>query len=125
MPFIPAHAAPRFELHGAEFAGLAAPSRGATENAVWIVTLHAHATPVAHRLSREETFVCLDGRALVRVGDETHELTPGGAVVVPAGTELEIRNPDATTPFRAVAVLPVGGQAHIAGQAPFVPPWAS
>ena len=39
-------------------------------------------------------------------------------------TALEIRNPDAT-PFRAVAILPVGGQARIAGQPAFVPPWAA
>ena len=124
MPHITAETAPKFQLHGAEFVGLASPSRGATENAVWMVTLHADNAPVAHSLSREETFVCIAGRAFVRVGDDTHELTAGGAVVVPAETELEIRNPDAA-PFRAVAVLPVGGQARIAGQAAFVPPWAA
>jgi quercetin dioxygenase-like cupin family protein len=124
MPFISSESAPRFALHGAEFVGLASPSRGAAENAVWMVTLHADNTPVPHRLSREETFVCIAGRAFVRIGAETHELTAGGAVVVPAETELEIRNPD-PAPFRAVAVLPVGGQARIDGQAPFVPPWAA
>lgn len=90
-----------------------------------MVTLHAGNTPVAHSLSREEAFVCIAGRAFVRVGDATHELTPGAAVVVPAETELEIRNPDDATPFRAVAILPVGGQARIAGQPAFVPPWAA
>ena len=125
MPHITAETAPKFQMHGAEFVGLASPSSGATENAVWMVTLHAGSTPVAHQLSREETFVCIAGRALVRVGHETHDLTAGGAVVVPAGTDLEISNPDAMTPFRAVAILPVGGQARVAGQAPFVPPWAA
>ena len=124
MPFIAAETAPRFQLHGAEFVGLASPSRGSVENAVWMVTLHAGNTPVAHKLSREETFVCIAGRAFVRVGDETHELTEGSAVVVPADTELAISNPDAT-PFRAVAILPVGGEARIAGQPAFVPPWAA
>ena len=123
MPFIAAHAAPSFELHGAVFTGLASPSRGASENAVWIVTLPTISDGVPHTLSREETFVCLEGRAIARVGGDTHELTPGSALVVPPGVEFSIRNPDAR-PFRAVAVLPVGGQASIAGQPAFTPSWA-
>jgi uncharacterized protein YjlB len=110
MPFIAADTAPSFELHGAAFTGLASPSRGSTENAVWLV-------------SREETLVCIEGRALARLGSEAHELTPGSALVIPAGVEFSIRNPH-PDPFKAVAVLPVGGQAEIAGQAPFTPPWA-
>ena len=123
MPFIAADTAPTFELHGAVFTGLASPSRGACENAVWIVTLADAGQAVPHTLSREETFVCLEGRAIARVGEDTHELTAGCALVVPSGVEFSIRNPDAR-PFRAVAVLPVGGQACVAGQAPFTPPWA-
>lgn len=123
MPFIDAADAPRFELHGASFVGLAAPSRGATETAAWIVTLAPGTTGVPHRLTREEVFVALDGAARAMVGDQVHELRPGCALVVPAGTELRLDNPfDA--PFRTVAVLPVGGQALLEGQAAFVPPWA-
>ena len=124
MPLITAEAAPRFELHGAAFTGLASPSRGARANAVWIVTLFDTGTAVPHTLTHEETFVCIEGRALARLDGEEHELAAGGALVVPAGVEFSIRNPD-PAPFRAVAVLPVGGQASIAGQAPFTPPWAS
>ncbi len=124
MPLITADTAPRFELHGAAFTGLASPSRGSTANAVWIVTLFDTGAAVPHRLTREETFVCIEGRALATLDGEAHELRVGGALVVPAGVEFSIRNPDAT-PFRAVAVLPVGGQACIAGDTPFTPPWAS
>lgn len=123
MPFIAAADAPAFELHGARFTGLASPSRGATENAVWLVTLTDTGQAVTHTLSREETLVCIAGRATARLGDASHDLTPGSALVIPAGVDFSIRNADAT-PFEAVAVLPVGGQATIAGQAPFTPPWA-
>jgi mannose-6-phosphate isomerase-like protein (cupin superfamily) len=124
MPFIAADSAPRFELHGAAFTGLASPSRGSTANAVWMVTLSDTGQAVPHTLTREEILVCIEGRALARLGDETHELTPGSAIVIPVGTEFSIRNPH-PTPFKAIAVLPVGGQACIAGQAPFTPPWAN
>ena len=124
MPFIATADAPTFTLHGATFTGLSSPNRGATENAVWILTLHAGTPAVAHQLTREETFVGLEGRALARVGNKTHEVTAGSALVVPAYTEFEISNPD-PAPFRAVVILPVGGQAMIADGAPFTPPWAA
>lgn len=124
MPFIAADAAPTFQLHGAHFTGLASPSRGSTENAVWLVTLSDTGQAVPHTLSREETLVCVEGRAIAHLGAETHELTPGSALVIPPDVEFSIRNPH-PAPFRAVAVLPVGGQACIAGQPPFTPPWAA
>ena len=123
MPFIAAHNAPCFQLHGASFTGLASPSRGATETAVWLVSLPAHSPATPHRLTREETLVGLEGRALARVNDESFEITAGSAVVVPAHALFELANPH-DTPFRAVAVLPVGGQAMLQGGEPFTPPWA-
>lgn len=123
MPFIAAADAPQFELHGATFTGLASPARGATANSVWIVTLRETGQAVAHTLSAEETIVCIEGRALTTLADEQHELTPGSAIVIPPDVRFSIRNPDAA-PFRGVAILPVGAQACVAGQAPFTPPWA-
>jgi quercetin dioxygenase-like cupin family protein len=123
MPFIHHTDAPRFELHGASFAGLAAPSRGATENAVWLVTLPPLAEGTAHRLTREEIFVVLEGAAVATLDGETHQLTPGCALVVPALAEISLANPH-DRPFRAVAVLPVGGQALLGDSPPFTPPWA-
>ena len=124
MPFIAAAQAPQFELHGAAFVGLASPHRGATDNAVWMVTLLDSGQAVPHRLTREETLVCIEGRALATLSGDVFEMTPGNAIVIPRDTEFSIRNPHAA-PFRAVAVLPVGGQVTIAGQPPFTPPWAS
>jgi mannose-6-phosphate isomerase-like protein (cupin superfamily) len=79
---------------------------------------------VCHRLSREETFIGLEGRALARVGDETFEVTPGSALVVPAGAEFTLGNPG-EGPFKAVAVLPVGAQARVGSGEAFTPPWAA
>ena len=123
MPFIDSDQAPRFELHGAAFTGLAAPSRGATETAVWLVTLQPGTVGVPHRLTREEVFVAIEGVARAQVGDQTHELRPGCALVVPAHVDFCLANPY-DLPFRTVAVLPVGGQAVLGDQPPFTPPWA-
>ncbi len=123
MPFIPAAEARIFDIPGVRFSGLAAPSRGATENAVWIVTLQPGTPGMPHRLTREETFVAIEGAAIATVDGVAHDLTEGSALVVPAGAAFSLGNPH-DAPFRAVVVLPVGGQAEIAGEAPFTPPWA-
>jgi len=123
MPFIPASEAKIFEIPGACFAGLAAPSSGARENAVWMVTLQPGAPAVPHALTREETFVAIAGAARATVAGEHYEMTAGSALVVPPGVEFALANPHAA-PFQAVVVLPVGGQAKLANAEPFTPPWA-
>lgn len=124
MPIIKSASAPSFDLHGAKFTGLAAPSRGASETSVWRVAL-APATPgTRHTVDREEIFVALGGRAVVELGDETAELLPGDALVVPSNVPFSIANPHAE-PFEAVVALPVGGRAMLPGGEPFVPPWAA
>jgi mannose-6-phosphate isomerase-like protein (cupin superfamily) len=83
----------------------------------------AAGTPaVPHFLTREEIFVCLEGEALAKLNGEEFTVSPGSALVVPAGVSLELSNPHAR-PFRALAILPVGGQAAIGDQL-FTPPWA-
>jgi quercetin dioxygenase-like cupin family protein len=123
MPFIPASEARVFEIPGARFAALAAPSSGASENAVWTVTLAPGAPAMPHALTREETFVAISGAALATLDGAQYEVTPGSALVVPPGVAFALANPH-DEPFQAVVVLPVGGQAKIADQPPFTPPWA-
>ena len=121
MPLISATDAPVFDLPGVRFTGLAAPSRGATENAVCVVTIAPRTDAVPHSVTREETFVAIEGVARVTIAGQEHDLSAGGALVVPAHMEFALANPfDA--PFRAVVVLPVGGQA-VTGSEPFTPPW--
>jgi quercetin dioxygenase-like cupin family protein len=123
MPIISRVSAPTFPLEHASFVGLAAPSRGATETSVWEVTLAPGAPALEHSLDREEVLVAVAGRAVARIDGQAHEVGAGDAIVVPAHRPFSLANPHAT-PFVAVAVLPVGGRATIAGGAPFVPPWA-
>lgn len=124
MPFIAHKDAPTFEMHNARFLGLASPARGAQETAAWIVTLAPESKGTPHQLTREEVLIGLEGGAIATVGDATFEVTPHSALIVPAHTPLTLSNPN-SVPFRAVAILPVEGQASSAGGPLFTPPWAA
>ena len=87
-----------------------------------MVELAANTPAVPHHLTREEIFVCLEGEALAKLDGQEFAVTPGSTLVVPAGVSLELSNPHAS-PFRALAILPVGGQAAVGDQV-FTPPWA-
>lgn len=49
-------------------------------------TAHAHQ-------GSDKIYYVLQGRAEIRVGQETKELGPGGAALAPAGAEHGVRNP--------------------------------
>jgi len=112
-----------FSVAGVAFAGLASPSRGARETSAWRLRMEPGTPPTPHRLTREEILVAIAGRARAAIGGAEKDLVAGGAVIVPAETDFALSNPY-DEPFEAVAILPVGGQARIGGDAPFTPPWA-
>jgi mannose-6-phosphate isomerase-like protein (cupin superfamily) len=121
MPLITADQAPVFELDGNVVTGLAAPSRGANDVAVWRLRLIADNPSVTHALTREETFVVLTGTLTARFDDHEESAAAGDALVVPAGRRFSLVAEGG--PVEALCVLPVGGQAITDG-APFTPPWA-
>jgi len=123
MPVLPAPPRHTHELPGARFTSLATPSRGSRDTSVWLVELAPGRPGQPHRLTREEVFVVLDGRAHVTLGGETAQAGPGDAIVVPAGVPfaLEAAGEEA---LRALCCLPVGGQGQLPDGAPFTPPWA-
>ncbi|MEP6731306.1 MAG: cupin domain-containing protein [bacterium] len=121
-PLIAAADAPVFSLPSVKFTGLAAPSRGAAETSVWMVEIEPNTDGAPHSLTREEIFVALEGRARATLAGVDYELEPGCGFIVPPETAFSLANPYAE-PFRAVAVLPVGGEARVEGET-FVPPWA-
>lgn len=123
MPLLSLSDAPVFKIPGVRFTTLSAPSRGALENAVWEVTVEPGVAGSAHRLTREETFVALEGSAVAEIDGVCHELTAGSALVVRAGVAFSLSN-HGTQPFRALAVYPVGGQVVMGEQPAFTPPWA-
>jgi quercetin dioxygenase-like cupin family protein len=124
MPLLSRTDAPTFNLPGICFTTLSSPSRGANENAVWEVTVEPGVAGSPHRVTREETFVALEGSAIVELDGERHELAAGSALVVGAGQTLALSN-TGPQPFRALAVFPVGGQAVIGDGPALTPPWAA
>jgi quercetin dioxygenase-like cupin family protein len=123
MPHIPSSEAPTFKIPGTTFTGLAAPSRGSHENAVWRVVLDAGTPAKIHQLTREEILIATAGRATASLSGTVIQVDAGDALVVPAFTDFSLENPHATA-FEAIAVLPVGARAMIEGGEPFVPPWS-
>jgi mannose-6-phosphate isomerase-like protein (cupin superfamily) len=124
MTVISPDPASTFAIPGVTFTGLAAPSRGAQENAVWRLRMLPGTPANPHRLTREEVIVATAGTARVTIDGVESELAEGSAVIVPPDTEFALFNPG-DAPFEAIAVLPVGGQAVLAGAPPFTPPWAA
>lgn len=123
MPVIPAPAAPTHDIGGARFTSLATPTRGSTDTSVWRVEIDPDTPPTPHRLTRQEVFVVLDGRADVRIDGEAAVAAEGDVIVVPAGVSFELAAGGGRR-LRALCVLPVGGQAQLDGGEPFTPPWA-
>jgi quercetin dioxygenase-like cupin family protein len=122
MPVISSQDAPRYEVGGTHVVGLAAPSRGAQETCAWRLTLAPGASSPDHTLDREEVFVALAGEARATLDGMTHLVGEGDGLIVPAGVAFTIDNPG-DEPFEAIACLPVGGRATVAGESA-APPWA-
>ena len=87
MTVIRAAQAPRFELPGVQFEGLAAPSRGGAQVCTWRITVAPRfVSDQAHTLDRDEIFMLTDGA--LRVTEDGEPLGPGDAAVVPAGQPI-------------------------------------
>ena len=122
MPVVrPADAVP-FETHGSRFLSYVSPSKGSSQLCAWQLTVPADLLGVAHRPSREEVLLVLDGELQVTL-DGTHSaLQPGDAVLVPAGSELRVdAGPDGATAW--VTTTP-GLEAVTADGTRIRPPWA-
>jgi mannose-6-phosphate isomerase-like protein (cupin superfamily) len=122
-PVLPAPSEPTHRLGGTRFTSLATPSRGSAETSVWIVEITPGTPGTPHRLTREEVFVVLAGRAELRLADEISYAGVGDAIVVPPGVPFALAAAG-EEPLRAVCCLPVGGQGQLGEEAPFTPPWA-
>src|SRR5919112_557813 len=116
--------APTFEAGGTTAIGYASPSRGASDTSVWRLELAPGTASPLHSLDREEVFVILDGTAVFTAGDDEHTVRAGDCVIATPGTTSQPRAGGAE-PSRAVACMPVGGKATVAGGEPVVPPWAA
>ncbi len=124
MPVIRAADAIVHEMHGASFTSYAAPARGSRELCAWRLEVTPGTTGVAHRISREEVFYLLNGSLRAVIDDEPCEVAAGDALVVPAGSVLQVSNLSGhpatawvTTSAGLGAVLPDGSW--------LTPPWTS
>jgi mannose-6-phosphate isomerase-like protein (cupin superfamily) len=113
--------APRFEIPGVTFVGMAAPSRGTKELCTWKLIVAAGKEPDGpHTIDRDEVFMVLSGS--VTVSDA--ELGPGDVLVVPAGEPIELSNPG-DVPAEVMVAIPAGFTATMADGTSFgTPPWA-
>src|SRR5438270_555556 len=90
MAVLPAPPAPTHELGGARFTSLATPSRGSSDTSVWLVEIAPGTAPTPHRLTREEVFIVLAGRAQVHLDGEGSLADVGDAIVVPATVQFAL-----------------------------------
>ena len=113
--------APRFEIPGVTFVGMASPSRGSNQLCTWkIIVAAGHESGGPHALDRDEVFMVLSG-SITLSGDT---LGPGDVLVVPAGGDIEVSNPG-DAPAEVMVAIPAGFTATMADGTPFgTPPWA-
>jgi quercetin dioxygenase-like cupin family protein len=117
--------APVFDAAGTTVTAYAAPSRGSSEVSLWQIELAPGSTSPLHYMDCEEVFLGLDGHAIATMGEAEHQLGPGDCLILPAGTAFTLHVPGAA-PFRAMACIPVGGQATMVPDgATFAPPWTA
>jgi quercetin dioxygenase-like cupin family protein len=111
-----------FETHGSRFLSFVSPSKGSKQLCAWQLTVPAGLRGVAHRPTREEVLLVLDGELHVTLDGETSALGCGDVVLVPAGTELRV-DAGAAGATAWVSTTP-GLQAITADGTRITPPWA-
>lgn len=115
--------APRFQLPGLEFTGLASPSRGCSDLCTWRLTLEAGlSSPEPHTLDRDEVFMVI--RGAIRLAPDADPIVAGDVAVVPAGTPIQVANVG-DSEAEVVVAIPAGFSAAAAdGSRIGTPPWA-
>jgi mannose-6-phosphate isomerase-like protein (cupin superfamily) len=114
--------APRFQLPGVEFVGLAAPSRGSADLCTWRLTVApSRDEPEPHTLDQDEVFMVLSGS--VRATPAGEELGSGDAVVVPAGSPVQLVN-TGDAPAELLVAIRAGFTGTMADGTKVSPPWA-
>jgi mannose-6-phosphate isomerase-like protein (cupin superfamily) len=122
MQVIRAAQAPKFQLHGVQFTGLAAPSRGSAGLCTWKLTVDPGAGGgEPHTVDRDEVFMVLSGTVQITPGGD--KLEAGDAIVVPAGEPIRLTNLGAT-PAELYVAITAGFTGTMADGTTIQPPWA-
>src|SRR5262252_5646964 len=103
MHVITASEAPTFALEGVTFTGYAAPSRGSAGLCAWRIRVAGGlSSDNAHRIDQDEVFLVTSGR--IRLTPDGPALSAGDCAVVPAGTPIQLSNPDSGEATAYVAI---------------------
>jgi len=123
MPVVRAADAASFEMHGSRFLSYVSPSRGSSQLCAWQLTVPAGLRGVAHKPSREEVLLVLEGELQVTIDGHHSALHRGDAVLVPADCEFRVdAGPDGACAW--VTTTP-GLEAVTADGSRIRPPWAA
>lgn len=90
MPIYAPTDSTEFTTHGSTFTAYVNPTRGSTDLCAWRLTIPPNVTGAAHRPSREEVLLVLDGLLRITVDDDTQALGPGAVIHVPGGSLLQV-----------------------------------
>ncbi len=90
MPVVRPADATQFETHGARFSSYATPSRGSSQLCAWRLDVPADLEGVAHRPSREEVLLVLDGELRITLDGTQADLRQGDVVLVPVDSEFRV-----------------------------------
>ena len=123
MPIFRQNDAVDHEAHGSRFRSYVVPSRGSAQLCAWRLTVPAGQHGVAHRPSREEVLLILDGDLQITLDGAPAQLTAGDVALVPAGSELRVDG-GACAATAWVTTTP-GLEALTADGTRITPPWAN
>lgn len=90
MPVFNRADATDYTIHGSGFAAYVNTARGSSQLCAWRLTVPPDTAGVAHRPSREEVLLVLEGTLHITIDDETNQLDTGSVAHVPAGSMLRI-----------------------------------
>lgn len=123
MPVIRSADATVHQVHGSTFSSFVSPSRGSAQLCAWQLNVPAGQRGVAHRPTREEVLLVLEGDLTATVDGIATVLAAGDVVLVPANSELRL---DGGTAGAAAWVTTTPGlEAVMADGSRFAPPWAN
>jgi quercetin dioxygenase-like cupin family protein len=122
MPIVSPSDAVMFETHGSRFHSYVAPSRGSDQLCAWRLEIPPGLEGVAHRPTRDEVLLVLDGDLRISLDGLQTTLHEGGVALVPANSELQV---DAGTSGASVWVTTTPGLEAVTNDGVRVtPPWA-
>ena len=112
-----------FELMGNHMRGLATPTRGAAEVAVWRGSMEPGAATPPHTHDREEVVVVLAGAGSASMNGERVDVAPGDVLIVPPNTLHQLFATKGEA-FDGLAVMPLGTRTFTPDGEELETPWA-